>query len=406
MKILKNFIIGTVGSLLLLGGLAVTFRWATIQRLLRVNALFSEKNIIRNFSDMKGMFFYTTIPARSETPLSLPQQPASLPDSFTFRGVTHRTENWKKARSVTSMVVLHNGKITHEEYLQGTSADDLRISWSVAKSFLSATFGIAVDAGVISSLDDQVVGYVAALKGTAYDGATIRNVLNMSSGVDFNEDYLDYHSDINRMGRVLALGKSMDDFAASLTRRAFTPGTFCKYVSIDTHVLGMVLRQATGRSVPDYMAEKLLRPMGLEADPYFLTDGFGTAFVLGGLNLCTRDYARFGLLCAQDGHLNGQQIVPKDWIRRSTISSAPIPAPDVAATDEGLLGYGYQWWLPPEAEEGEFFAIGIYGQYIYVNRQKNTVIAVNSADRNFMDDDGRITLENLALFRAIAHAAS
>src|SRR5699024_857552 len=153
----------------------------------------------------------------------------------------------------------------------------------------------------IEDIDEPVTKYVPALVGTAYDGATIRNVLQMASGVRFNEDYLDYDSDINRMGRVLALGGSMDEFAAGLTARERPPGQAWQYVSIDTHVIGMVVRGATGRSVIDLMAEKLVQPMGLEAAPFYVTDGYGTAFVLGGLNMPTRDYARFGQMFLQNG---------------------------------------------------------------------------------------------------------
>ena len=404
--VIKKFLVGTVGSLLVLISLAIRFQFATIKRLLRVNSLFSEKNIVRNFSGMRDMFFHVDLNVKSSQPLELQAKPAPLPESFQFRGKAFDVSQWKVDRAVTAMVVLRDGQITHEEYLLGTSLSDLRISWSMAKSFLSAAFGIAVEDGLLDDLDAQVVAYVPTLKGTAYDGATIRHVLNMAGGIDFNEDYLDYHSDINRMGRVLALGYSMDGFASSMTKRAWEPGSLRKYVSIDTHVIGMVLRSVTGQSASDYLSEKLLKPLGLEAVPYYLTDGLGTAFVLGGLNLTTRDYARFGLLFMRDGNLNGKQIVPQSWVQSSTQNNAPQPTPDVAATDEGLLGYGYQWWLPPEATEGEFFAIGIYGQYIYVNRPLKTVIAVNSADRNFKDDAGRITLENLALFRTIAETSS
>jgi len=402
MTAVKNFVVATAGSLLILLSLTVTFKWATIRRLTRVNSLFSEKNIVRNFSAMKDMFFYTTMSARSDTPTDLPPNPSPLPDTFTHRGKSFDVARWKTDRQVASMVVLKDGQISHEEYLLGTNAEDLRISWSMAKSFLSAAFGIAIEEGLLTDLNEQVVDYVPSLKGSAYDGVTILNVLNMASGVNFNEDYLDYHSDINRMGRVLALGHSMDEFAASLKNRAWEPGSLRKYVSIDTHVIGMVLRKITGKPVPEYLTEKLLKPLGFEADPYYLTDGFGTAFVLGGLNLRTRDYARFGLMFAQDGWLNGHQIVPKNWVRTSTENNAPVPAPEVAIKDEGLLGYGFQWWLPPDATQGEFFAIGIYGQFIYVNRPQKAVVAINSADRNFKDGDGRITLENLALFRTIA----
>ncbi len=145
----------------------------------------------------------------------------------------------------------------------------------------------------------------------------------MASGVAFNEDYLDFWSDINRMGRVLALGGSMDGFAAGQTGRRGPPGTAWEYVSIDTHVIGMVIRGATGRSIPDLMQERLFVPLGLDADPYYVTDGNDVAFVLGGLNMTTRDYARLGQLVEQNGEWQGRQVIPADWLAESTARSAP-----------------------------------------------------------------------------------
>jgi CubicO group peptidase (beta-lactamase class C family) len=214
----------------------------------------------------------------------------------------------------------------------------------------------------------------------------------MSSGVQFNEDYFDFWSDINKMGRVLALGQSMDGFAAGITATQSTPGERWQYVSIDTHVLSMVIRGATGRSIPDLMSEKIIQPLGLEADPYYLTDGYGVAFVLGGLNLRTRDYARFGQMILQNGEWDGQQIVPADWIAASTIRSAP--------TRPGARGYGYQWWMPSDGRDGEFFGHGVYGQYIYIDRATGTVIAANSADRGFRQPG--VQEGNIEMFRKIA----
>ncbi|MBZ0129735.1 MAG: beta-lactamase family protein [Rhodobacteraceae bacterium] len=400
-RILKWVLRGLV-LVVLVAGVVAAFNYSKIQRLLRVNSLFTAENIVGNFSDMQGMFFNTEMPVGSDNPTPLPPNPQALPESFTFRGETHRVADWIAERNLTAMVVLKNGQLAHESYYLGTRDTDRRISWSMAKSFLSATFGIAVAEGKIPSLDVPVTDYVPSLKSSAYDGASIRNVLNMASGIRFNEDYLDYNSDINRMGRVLAFGNSMDGFAEGLSERDREPGTRRQYVSIDTHVLGMVLRAATGRSVPDYMAEKLLAPLRLEADAYYLTDGFGTAFVLGGLNMRTRDYARFGLMMALGGSLNGTQIVPADWVVESTTQSAPPPYDGEKDTDTGLLGYGYQWWLPPDAAPGEFLAVGIYGQYTYINSAKGVVIAVNGADRNFRDGDGRVLLANVEMFREIA----
>lgn len=382
--------------------LALTFRWTQLLRLIRVNSLFSEKNITRNFSNMRDLFFFRDIKTASATPSPLPSAPKSLPESLVIRGKAQPFKAWQEARQHTALLVLHKGKVASEAYYKGTTAQDLRISWSMAKSVLSALFGIAVNDGLIPDLDAKVTDYVPSLNQSAYQDATIRHVLNMASGITFNEDYLDFHSDINRMGRVLALGKSMDGFTEGLTESDSSPGTYRHYVSIDTHVIGMVLRAATGRAVADYLAEKLLLPLGMEADCGYLTDGFGTDFVLGGLNLTTRDYARFGLMILNEGYWNGQQIVPKDWVKASAAQSAPPPCPEDAAIPNGQLGYGYQWWLPPNAREGEVFAIGIYGQYIYIDRQTQTVIALNASDRNFREGDGAITLENLSCLRQIA----
>jgi len=156
----------------------------------------------------------------------------------------------------------------------------------------------------------------------------------------------------------------------------------------------MVVRGATGRSVTDLLSEKIITPMGLEYAPYYVTDGAGVAFVLGGLNLTTRDYARMGQMFLQNGRYNGQQIVPADWVAASTAPSAP--------TTEGQIGYGYQWWIPQDATEGEFMARGVYGQYIYINRADGVVIATNAADRKFRE--AGISDQNIAIFRQISAA--
>ena len=215
----------------------------------------------------------------------------------------------------------------------------------------------------------------------------------MSSGVTFDEDYLDKSSDINRMGREIALGGSLDDFAASLKDSFAQPGKQMQYVSIDTHVIGMVVRGATGRSVTDLISEKIVSPLGFEKQPYYVTDGDSVAFVLGGLNVTTRDYARFGLMVAQDGQYGTQQIVPKAWLRASTKVSAN--------TKPGDRKYGYQWWIPATgAMTGEFFAHGIYGQYIYINRPLGVVIVSNAADRGFKNEG--IGAANIEAMRLIA----
>ncbi|MCX7561082.1 serine hydrolase [Sulfitobacter sp. F26204] len=355
-----------------------------ISRLMAVNSLFSEDRIVHNFSNMNAAFLNTPVDRGHGATSPLDYGPEyTLPPAV---------ETWIAERKVTALVVLKDGQITYENYFQGTQPEDLRISWSVAKSFLSALVGILVEDGTITSIDDPVTKYAPRLKGTAYDGASLRNVLNMASGVTFDEDYLDRNSDINRMGRILALGGKMDDFTTQLSATFAAPGEVWKYVSIDTHVVGMVVRGATGRSIADLLSEKVVMPLGLEYTPYYLTDGVGTAFVLGGLNLTTRDYARFGQMFLQNGMWQGKQIVPATWVRASTRPSAP--------TAPGEIGYGYQWWIPVGATEGQYMARGIYGQYIYIDTARNVVIATNAADRNFRETG--VSSQNVAIFRQIA----
>ncbi len=384
---MRKFIKYSVRSILLLAIIlaAVAF-WQRekITRLMAVNSLFAQEKIVSNFSHMDTMFLTRPLNRGDGDVSPLPTATAPLPNEV---------NDWIKARSVTSLVVMKGGAVVNEDYFLDTKADDLRISWSVAKSFLSALFGIVMAEGHIASLDDPVTKYAPSLAGSAYDGATIRNVLNMASGVRFNEDYLDFNSDINRMGRVLALGWSMDGFTTGQNERQYKPGETWQYVSIDTHVIGMIIRGATRRSVAELLEEKIITPMGFEAAPYYVTDGDGVAFVLGGLNVTTRDYARFGQMFLDGGRWNGVQIVPEEWVNASTRASAP--------TATGHIGYGYQWWVPIGANEGEYMARGIYGQYIYVNQPLGVVIATTAADKKFRE--AGVSAQNIAMFRLIAN---
>ena len=196
------------------------------------------------------------------------------------------------------------------------------------------------------------------------------------------------------MGRVLALGGEKDDFAASISSSFEAPGATFQYVSIDTHVIGMVIRGATGNPIAELLAEKILQPLGMEQDGYYVTDGVGVAFVLGGLNFTTKDYARFGQMVANGGAFNGTQVVPEEWITVSTTPSAP--------TQQGEQKYGFQWWMPADAKPREFFARGVYGQYIYIDQPRNIVIVTTGADRAFRN--AGISRENIEMFRMIADA--
>lgn len=384
------------GGLIAVAAVAAFIYREPLERLYRVNTLFDADRIVNNFSNMRTMFLAADIPRGGDV-FEFGAAPAPLPAEFTLDGATYNTADFLERTKTTSLIVIRDDKIEFEDYFLGTGPEDRRISWSIAKSFLSALVGIAIDEGAIASMDDPVEKYAPLLKGSAYEGVTLRQVAMMSSGVAFNEDYLDYDSDINKMGRELALGGSLDEFSARITATAGAPGENWRYVSIDTHVLGMALRGATGQPVADYMAEKLWSKIGVEADAYYSTDGEGAAFVLGGLNMRTRDYARFGRLFLKDGMWEGEQVISRDWVRESTSDLAPPPAP----TYERGEHYGYQWWLPPEHDD-EFYGIGVYGQYLWIDRKTGVVIVKTSADKNFRANGGIAQQKTIAMMRAIS----
>jgi CubicO group peptidase (beta-lactamase class C family) len=314
----------------------------------------------------------------SSNPYYFSRKPSiTLPAHFEFSGESFSSTDFLRDSWTTGFLVIQNDTIVFEEYYLGNSESTQTISWSMAKSFISALFGIAVNEGDILDIHQNVEEYVPELKGSSYDGVKIKDVLQMSTGVKFNEDYGDFYSDINRWGRGFALGNSQDAFAASLERE-LEPGTVNHYVSINTHVLGMILTRATGKTVTEYMQEKLYNPLGMEFEGYWILDSENMEVVLGGLNLTMRDYAKIGSLYLHDGNWNGKQIVPADWVQASVTPDAPHLMPGKR------LGYGYQWWIP-QGKVGEFMALGVYNQNIYVNPTTKTVIVKTSANPRFND---------------------
>ena len=387
--------------------LAVTFIWINyadrIQRLQVVGSLFTGAEQIENFNSMHEMFPVNVLPPAPQSLQFEPGVAAPLPTSFMYRGAEVQTSEFITRTDSGALLVLKDGKITFEQYWQTGGRDQTWLSMSVAKSFISALIGIAVDQGLIGDITEPVTDYVPELAGSAYDNVRIKDILQMSSGASWNEDYGDPESDINRFGRVFALGGSMNEFAATLVPD-LPPGTYNRYNSTDTQVLGMLLTKVTGRSVNDYMIEMLWHPMGAENVGYWLTDAEGMEMAFGGLNITARDYAKLGEMYRMGGALNGQQIVPADWVQASITPDAPHLMPGDNPQSDWPIGYGQQWWIP-EGDVGEFMAIGVYNQFIYVAPESNTVIvklSANSAYGTPDDPDASSEFESLELFRAIA----
>ncbi len=374
----------------------------TLIQLYQVVHLYDEDRIVENFLNMDGVF-----PTRevrpAERPLALRHSSIALPKTFQYEGEEIDLETYLADNKSTGMLVLKDDAIVYEQYWLGHREDGRHISWSVAKSFISALVGIAVSEGKIASIELSITDYLPRLEGTGYDGVAIRDILEMSSGVGFNEDYADYDSDINRFGRAIGFGRPMSRFVQSL-ERARQPGTFHHYVSLDTQVLGMLLVRATGMNLARYLETKLWRPVGMEQPAYWLLDSTGMEVALGGLNASLRDYARFGLLYLNEGRVRGEQIVPSEWVRASTTPRAPhlVAGRDNPASSS-TWGYGYQWWIP-EPDQADYTAAGIYNQYIYVNPRNRVVIAKNSANRRYLEERQATKDEHIAMFRAIADA--
>jgi len=379
-------------SILLIVIALIAINWQKVNRLYSVITLFDKELIVNNFSHMNDVFFNKKI-IKQGSPFTFEFSSKPLPEMFTYRDKLNNTEEFLKRRTTTALLVLKDDKIRYENYFLGTQSDDKRISWSMAKSFVSILFGMQVDAGRID-IEKTVSFYLPELKHSGYANVKVKHVLQMSSGVKWNEDYQDFNSDINKMGRILAIGGSLDQLTSELVAES-APGKAFHYVSMDTHVIGMIVRRVSGQSLVQLLQQTIWNNIGMESDAYWLTDSQGVAFALGGLNLTTRDYARFGRLLVHNGLWNGKQIVSKAWIKAATTAHA-----DYLKSQPGKLGYGFQIWLPPQAQEGEFFCVGVYGQYIYINQKENVVIVKNSADKKF-EDNLNSKQETIAFFREI-----
>lgn len=390
-KWLRLFVIILLSFTLTLIVLGI-FNHRKVYRFYKVVTLFDEKNIVENFRSMHDIFPFHLV-KKGESVFEFKTDLRALPEYFEYNGKTYNVEELLESTWTTGIIVIKDDTIVSEEYYRGNTKDTLNISWSVGKAFVSALIGIAIEEGDIKDIHLAVSDYIPELKGTGYEGVPLKDVLQMSSGVKFNEDYADFNSDINRMGRVIALGDSINEFAASLEPEK-SPGTYHHYVSMDTQVLGMVLKTTTGQTPSEYLEEKIWKKIGMQSDAKWLVDDMDMELVFGTLNITLRDYARFGRLYMNYGNWDGEQIVPRKWIMDSVTPDAPHLMPGDNPMSSTKMGYGYQWWIP-ENPKDDFMALGVYGQYIYINPEKRVVIVKTSANPHW-----KIGLETNAVVKA------
>ena len=370
-------------SFITLIGIIALFNIKKIKRLNAVNHLFDEGNIIENFQGMERIFEVSKLKASSK-PLKLEEQlNYELPKTFSYKNKKEDLAAYLEHTRNEGLLVIHKDTIVYEKYANGLTKNKQHISWSMSKSFVSALIGIYVEKGMID-LNTPITDYLPDFRGSAYDGVIVKDVLQMSSGVGFNEDYADFNSDINRFGRAFALGSSLKSFALTL-KKDLKPGTYNRYVSIDTQMLGMLLKAVTNKSLTTLLKEHIWDPIGMEHDAFWIVDKENMEVVLGGLNACLRDYAKLGLLYLNEGNLNGKRILSKEWIEKSITPDAPHLMPNQTELSTNHYGYGYQWWTP-QYPQNDFFAVGIYNQFVYVNKEKDLVIALLSGNHHFKSD--------------------
>lgn len=267
------------------------------------------------------------------------------------------------------LVIVQDGKLRLERYGLGFDGQGRWTSFSVAKSFTSTLVGAAVQDGAIRSLDDKVSQYIPGLKGSAYDDVSVRQLLTMSSGVRWNEDYEDPRSDVAEFNR--AKPEEGLDATVSYMRklpRAHPPGEVWHYNTGETNLIGVLVSSATGKTLSAYLQEKVWQPAGMEGQATWLLGKSGHE--IGGccLQAATRDYARFGLFVLTGGKArDGRRMVPDDWFSQATTRQKDIGRPG--------RGYGFQWWT---YDDGTFAAQGIFGQGIFIDPKRKLVIASNA----------------------------
>ncbi|RZJ97144.1 MAG: class A beta-lactamase-related serine hydrolase [Brevundimonas sp.] len=276
---------------------------------------------------------------------------------------------YMEAEKVAGVLVLQDGRIRLERYGLDTTPDTRWVSFSMTKSLTSTLVGTALKSGAISSLEDPVTRYLPALAGGGYDGVTVRQLLTMTSGVRWNEDYFDPASDVARFLQEPAR-PGEDSVVTYMGRlpRAHAPGTHWNYSTGETNLVGLLVAAAEGRPLAELLSERIWSRAGMQADAVWALDQGGRE--MGGccVSAALRDWGRIGLMALEDGLLGGERIVPDDWFAQAVVKQAE--------TGEPGEGYGFQWWTQ---DDGVYGAYGIFGQTVRVDPERKLVIVLLSA---------------------------
>ena len=357
--------LGLLASLVLAGvasAQSVTVKPENAARLRQVGAevlFWSQPQRDRNFRAMETVFPGHVVRAGKKVrPL-----PAGRPLRIAAADVDAAMAHLR----IAGLLVVQDGKIRLERYALGYGPSGRWTSFSVAKSFTSTLVGAAIRDGYIRSINDPVTRYVPDRAGGGYDGVTIRQLLTMTSGVKWNEDYTDPNSDVARMfSEAVPAGRDPTVWYMRKLPRESAPGTKWVYKTGETNLIGVLVERATRKSLAEYLSEKVWKPWGMERDAFWMTNPAGSEVSGCCLSVSLHDYARMGLFALS----GGKGVVPDGWFAQATTNQVPIPK------DEGGFGYGYQWWTMPG---GRFAALGIFGQSIMVDPAKKLVVVMSGS---------------------------
>lgn len=367
--------------------------WSPDAPLVAARLAFSEypANVV-NYYTMDRFFDVAPVPAAAPA-AKFEDAGIAFSLEYKFRGENKGVEQYLADTYANALLILKDGKLVYERYRNGTDQDTRFATFSISKSIVSLLVGIAIERGEIEDEDVLITRYAPEYAGTAYDGVTLRQALLMKSGVGFDElgrmeIYGAYFNSVIARNEVRCA-----DYAPRLGRVA-DPGKKFEYSSVETCVIARVLERATGQRLENYMAEHLWGPLGAERDAYWLLDGpqgIGEAISHGGLAVTARDLARVGQMVLDGGRYNDTQIVPQEWIERSTSTDGEAGGPQKD-------GYGYQWWTA--AHSSAIMGHGFGGQLLFIAPEDGVVIV----KYGYQPTDQDVSPEEMAAFSAVLEA--
>jgi CubicO group peptidase (beta-lactamase class C family) len=331
---------------------------------------------LRLFRDPHWVFATRRIPRGKHVFPLLPasRQLTDLP--VVANGTQYDLPDYISRNRVVGLLILRQGRIVLEHYEADIDSDSRWISMSMAKSISTTLLGAAIQDGLIDSVDDPLTRYLPQLAGGGYDGVSIRHLLQMTSGVRWDDTHTDAKSERRKMLE-LQIEQQPDAILHFVggQQRVAEPGTVWNYSTGETHVVGALVRAAVGRWLSDYLSEKIWIPFGMQSDAtWWLESPQGLEVAGSGISATLRDYARFGQFVLNDGVIGSKRVLPEGWIREATAPRQVGGQP---------LNYGYMWWSVPsragDFADGAFSARGIFGQYIYINPRQGLVVTVLSA---------------------------